>query len=65
MASIAQLQAGGVVDDLEGFEGGGLIGEFSVGYPEVAGFAPGDELAAGKTHVPPSAVSYTGGTSNL
>jgi len=56
MATIDQLKAAGVVEDLEGFSAS-LAGSFSVAFPG-GGFAPGDELPAPQTHVPPSAVSY-------
>lgn len=57
MASVEQLKAGGVVEDVVGFDTSSLGGSFSVAYPG-GGFAPGGEVAAPVTHVPPSAVSY-------
>ena len=57
MASVAQLKAGGVVEDVVGVDTSSLGGSFSVAYPG-GGFAPGGEVAAPVTHVPPSAVSY-------
>jgi len=56
MASLDQLQTGGVVDDLEGWDCA-ISGIFSVAYPG-GGFGPGDTLAAQQTCAPPSDVSY-------
>lgn len=57
MASIDQLQSGGLVSDLDGWDST-LSGVFIVSYPG-GGFGPGDELSATITHTPPSSVRYT------
>ena len=65
MASLDQLQSGGVVGDLEGWECA-LGGGFSVAYagngPEDGAgagcFSPGQELPAPLTHTAPSSVTY-------
>ena len=61
-ASVDQLKAGGLVDDLQGWTSA-LRGTLSVTYPE-GSFSPGDVLSAPVTHVTPSAVSYVSDEDN-
>ena len=59
MASLDQLTAARVVEDLDGFDPSALSGSFSVCYPGDDGaFSPGAELPAAQTHVPLSSVRY-------
>ena len=57
MASLDQLKASGLVDDLEGWESS-LQGNFTVAYPESGPFSPGDVVLAPHTHVLPSSITY-------
>lgn len=61
-ASLDQLKAGGLVDDLEGWDCA-LSGTLSVAYPE-GSFSSGDVVPAPVTHVTPSSVCYKSDDNN-